>query len=191
MKRSMGAKTLLYPTPAIVICTYDIDGKPNAMTAAWVGIVCSQPPCVGVSLRKATYTYGAMERRRAFTVNIPSEEFVEKVDFFGMTSGRDVNKLERAGLTTVDSVLVDAPYIKEFPVVLECKVINIVEIGLHTQFIGEIVDVKMEETTLDEDGASSMKRVNPFIYAPDDRSYYSIGSKLAEGFTVGRSLKKE
>jgi len=191
MKKSIGARSLLYPTPAIVVCTYDIDGKPNAMTAAWVGIVCSQPPCVGVSLRKATFTYGAIMERRAFTVNIPPEEFVTQVDYLGMTSGRDEDKLKKAGLSTIDSVLVDAPYIKEFPVVLECKVINVVEIGLHTQFIGEIVDVKVEESMLDESGASSIKRVRPFIYAPDDRSYYAIGEKLANGFEIGKKLKKE
>jgi len=146
---------------------------------------------VGVSLRKATFTYGAIMERRAFTVNIPPEEFVTQVDYLGMTSGRDEDKLKKAGLSTIDSVLVDAPYIKEFPVVLECKVINVVEIGLHTQFIGEIVDVKVEESMLDESGASSIKRVRPFIYAPDDRSYYAIGEKLANGFEIGKKLKKE
>jgi flavin reductase (DIM6/NTAB) family NADH-FMN oxidoreductase RutF len=191
MKKSLGSRTLLYPTPVTVIGTYDIDGKPNAATVAWAGIVCSQPPCVGISLRKATYTYGAIMGRRAFTLSIPSEEFVSKVDYLGMASGRDENKLANAGLTPVDSTLVDAPYIKEFPMVLECKVINVVEIGLHTQFIGEIVDVKVEESLLDESGQSNIKRVRPFVYAPDERFYYSIGERLEKSFDTGRKYSKK
>jgi flavin reductase (DIM6/NTAB) family NADH-FMN oxidoreductase RutF len=191
MKKSLGAKALLYPTPVTVIGTYDIDGKPNAATVAWVGIVCSQPPCVGISMRKATYTYGAIMSRRAFTLNIPSEEFISKVDYLGLASGRDENKLANAGLTPVESTLVDAPYIKDFPMVLECKVINVVEIGLHTQFIGEIVDVKMEESLLDESGQSSIKKVRPFFYAPDDRFYYSLGERLEKSFESGRKYLKK
>jgi flavin reductase (DIM6/NTAB) family NADH-FMN oxidoreductase RutF len=191
MKKSLGARTLLYPIPSIVVCTYDIDGRPNAMTAAWVGIVCSQPPCIGISLRKATLTYGAIMSRRAFTLNIPSEDFITQVDYFGLASGRDEDKLANVGLTTIDSVLVDAPYIKDFPVVIECKVINVVEIGLHTQFIGEIMDVKMEESILDEKGESSIKRIRPFIYSPDERCYYGIGEKLEKSFDCGKKYMKK
>ena len=71
MKKSLGPKTLAFPTPVWVVGTYDAEGKPNIMTAAWAGIVCSQPPCVGVSLRKATYTYGSLMLKKAFTVSIP------------------------------------------------------------------------------------------------------------------------
>jgi flavin reductase (DIM6/NTAB) family NADH-FMN oxidoreductase RutF len=186
MKRSLGARTLLYPTPAVVIGSYDKNGRANAATVAWAGICCSAPPCVAISLRKATYSYGCILERKAFTVNVPSEELVAKVDYLGMTSGKEEDKLATVGLTPVKSVLVDAPYIREFPLVLECKVIHITEIGLHTQFIGEIVDVKAEESVLDEKGATSIKRVKPFIYSPDDRNYYAIGELVAKGFEVGK-----
>lgn len=189
MKRSLGARTLLYPTPVLLVGSYDKDGKANAMTVAWAGICCSSPPCLAVSLRKATYTYGSIMERRAFTVNIPSEEQVAQADFLGMASGRDEDKLAKAGMTPVKSVLVDAPYLRECPIVLECKVKHITEIGLHTQFIGEILDVKVEESALDEKGSSSIKMAKPFLYAPDDRNYYSIGELLAKGFDEGKRIK--
>jgi flavin reductase (DIM6/NTAB) family NADH-FMN oxidoreductase RutF len=101
MKESIGAKTIIYPTPVLVIGTYDRAGKPNVMTAAWAGICCSAPPCVGVSLRKATYSYGNIMERKAFTVNVPSENYAREVDYFGIASGRDEDKLSKAGLTPV------------------------------------------------------------------------------------------
>ena len=92
MKKSLGAKTLIYPTPVWVVGTYDNEGKPNVMTAAWGGVCCSQPPCVGVSLRKATYSFGSIMERKAFTVNVPSDAHVREADYFGIASGRDSDK---------------------------------------------------------------------------------------------------
>ena len=186
MKKSLGAKTIIYPTPVLVIGTYDKDGKANVMTAAWAGICCSAPPCVGVSLRKATYTYGNIMERKAFTVNVPSEDHAKQADYFGIASGRDVDKLSRAGLTPVKSELVDAPYVKEFPLILECKLLNAVEIGLHTHFIGEIVDVKAEEDVLGDDGLPMIEKVRPIIFAPESWSYHCVGKNLGKAFSIGR-----
>ncbi len=188
MKKSLGAKTIIYPTPVLVIGTYGKDGKANVMTAAWAGICCSVPPCIGVSLRKATYTYGNIMEHKAFTVNVPSEDHVKQVDYFGIASGRDVDKLSRAGLTPVKSGLVDAPYVKEFPLVLECKLLNAVEIGLHTQFIGEIVDVKAEGDVLGDDGLPKIEKVRPITFAPESRSYHGIGKNLGNAFSIGREI---
>ena len=186
MKKSLGAKTIIYPTPVLVIGTYDKDGKANVMTAAWAGICCSAPPCVGVSLRKATYTYGNIMERKAFTVNVPSEDHAKQADYFGIASGRDVDKLSRAGLTPIKSELVDAPYVKEFPLILECKLLNAVEIGLHTQFIGEIVDVKAEGDVLGDDGLPMIEKVRPIIFAPESWSYHGLGKTLGKAFSIGR-----
>ena len=190
MKKSLGAKTIIYPTPVLVVGTYDKDGKANLMTAAWAGICCSAPPCVGVSLRKATYTYGNIMERKAFTVNVPSEDHAKAADYFGIVSGRDVDKLSRAGLTPVKSELVDAPYVKEFPLILECKLLNAVEIGLHTQFIGEIVDVKAEGDVLGDDGLPMIEKVRPIIFAPESWSYHGLGENLGKAFTIGRGVEK-
>lgn len=186
MKKSLGPKTLVYPTPVFVVGTYDNVGEPNAMTASWGGICCSQPPCVAVSLRKATYSYANLVERKAFTLSIPSETQVKQADFIGMTSGRSTNKFAATGLTPVRSQLVDAPYVAEFPMVLECRVIHHFELGLHTQFVGEILDVKVDEATLGPGGATDIKRINPLVFAPDTQGYYGIGAFVGKAFSVGQ-----
>ena len=188
MKKSLGGRTLLYPTPVSVVGTYDTKGKPNMMTAAWVGICCSKPPCVAVSLRKATYTYGSIVERKAFTINIPSEKYVKETDYIGIASGREVDKFSIAKLTPVKSDLVDAPYVKEFPLVLECKLLHTIEIGLHTQFIGEVVDVKADDDVL-ENGLPDMKKVNPILYAPEVRAYYGVGKHLGKAHSLGKEMQ--
>ncbi len=110
MKRSIGAKTIVYPNPVFIIGTYNKEGNPNAMNAAWGGISCSAPPCVSISLREATYTHGNITAKGAFTVNIPSEDYVKEADYFGIVSGRNEDKFKKTGLTPVRSKLVDAPY---------------------------------------------------------------------------------
>ncbi len=102
MKKSLGAKTLVYPTPVFVVGSYDANGKPNVMTASWGGICCSQPPCVAGSLRKATATYGNIVARKAFTISIPSEAHVQAVDYFGLVSGRNVDKLTTRAAASVN-----------------------------------------------------------------------------------------
>jgi flavin reductase (DIM6/NTAB) family NADH-FMN oxidoreductase RutF len=188
VKESIGAKTIIYPTPVLVIGTYDKAGKPNVMTAAWAGICCSVPPCVGVSLRKATYTYGNIMERKVFTVNVPSESYAKEADYFGIVSGRDEDKLSKAGLTPVRSEIVDAPYIKEFPLVLECRLLQAVEIGLHTQFIGEILDVKVEEDVLGDDNLPEVEKISPILFAPESRKYYRTGKMLGKAFSIGKEL---
>jgi len=189
MKTSIGPRTLLYPTPALIVGTYDKIMKPNGMTAAWTGICCSKPPCVYVSLRKATYTYGNIVERKAYTLSIPSEEMVETVDYLGMASGREEDKFAAAGLTPVRGDHVEAPYVAECPVVLECRLVETVELGLHTQFVGEVLDVKAEEDMLGEDGVPDMARVKPLIFAPESRGYYKLGDYLGRAFSVGKRLR--
>ena len=189
MKKSLGPKTIIYPTPVFVVGSYDREGKPNVMTAAWGGLCCSSPPCVAVSLRKATYSYSNIIERKAFTINIPSEEFIKKADYFGTVSGKNTDKFKASGLTPFKSDLVDAPYIKEFPFVLECKVIHTTEIGLHTQFIGEIMDIKAEESVLGEDGALDIEKVKPVIFVPESRTYYGVGKYIGKAFSIGKNIK--
>ncbi|HHX99857.1 MAG TPA: flavin reductase family protein [Methanothermobacter sp.] len=187
MKKSIGAKTIVHPAPVFVVGTYDKDRKPNVMTAAWGGICCSVPPCVAVSLREATYSYQNILDTNAFTISIPSEEYVKEADYFGIASGRDVDKFQATGLTPVKSEIVDAPYIDEFPFVLECKLINDVKIGLHTQFIGEIKDIKLEESLLDGD-EPLIEKINPLIYSTDSLSYYGVGKFLGKAFSIGKKF---
>jgi flavin reductase (DIM6/NTAB) family NADH-FMN oxidoreductase RutF len=191
MKKSLGADTLIYPTPTWVVGTYDKEGKPNLMTIAWGGICCSQPPCLAVSLRKATYTYSNIIERKAFTVSVPAAEQLQIADYCGLVSGRTVDKFAVCKLSPVRSELVDAPYPQEFPMVLECRLLHILEIGLHTQFVGEILDIKAEESSLGPDGNPMIEKVQPIIFAPRERTYHGLGTLLGKAFEVGRGLMKK
>jgi flavin reductase (DIM6/NTAB) family NADH-FMN oxidoreductase RutF len=188
MKQSLGARTLLYTHPVVVIGTYDEKGRPNAMTAAWAGICCSSPPCVAVSLQRPRYTYGNIIENKAFTVSIPSERHVREADFFGMSSGKDTDKFAASGLTPMKGSKVNAPYVDEFPVVLECRLLHAYELGVHTQFVGEILDVRVDRAVIGPDGRPEMGRVRPFVYDSARQEYYGIGKLLGKAFSVGKDL---
>jgi len=189
MKKSIGAKTLAFPSPVWCVGTYDKNGKPNVMTVAWGGVCCSEPPCVTISLRKATYTYGNILEKKAFTVSVPSDKHVKEADYFGIESGRNADKFNVSHLIPVKSDIVDAPYVSEFPMILECKLIHHYEIGLHTQFIGEILDVKIDEDKLIEDGKTDMEQIRPIIFSALVRKYYSIGKFIGKAFDIGKKFK--
>ena len=188
MKNSLGARTLVYPMPVFVVGTYDKMGKPNVATASWGGICCSEPPCVAVSLRKVTSTYTNILERKAFTISIPSATHLKQVDYFGLVSGRNTNKFAATKLTPKKSDLVDAPYVKEFPVVLECKLLHVLELGLHTQFVGEVLDAKVEESVMGPGASVEIKKVNPIIFVPDTQDYYSIGEVIGKVFSAGKDI---
>jgi flavin reductase (DIM6/NTAB) family NADH-FMN oxidoreductase RutF len=190
LKKSLGAETLAMPTPVWLVGSYDKAGKANLATIAWGGVCCSDPAAVTISLRKSRHSYDAIMERKGFTINIPSEAFVSAADYAGIASGRDADKFAVAGLTPVRSELVDAPYVAEFPLVLECRLLQTVEVGVHTQFIGEIVDVKADEAVLDANGYPDITKVVPLIYSPADRTYYGVGPVVAKAFGIGRELLK-
>ncbi len=191
MKKSFGSKTLVFPTPVWCVGSYDTHGSPNVMTIAWGGICCSSPPCVTVSLRKATYTYGNIMQRKAYTLSVPSETHAAAADFFGIVSGRTEDKFAQTGLTATRSKLVDAPFVEEFPMVLECRVIHHYQIGLHTHFVGEILDVKVEEKVLGDDGKPDIEKVRPILFSPDIQVYHGVGAYVGKAFDIGRALKKK
>jgi len=191
MKKSLGAKTLAYPTPVWVVGSFDAAGKPNIMTVAWAGICCSAPPCVTVSIRKERHSYAAIMARRAFTISIPGQSQVAEADYVGMVSGSVADKFAVTGLTPVRSELVDAPYVGEFPVVIECRLVQTVDLGAHTQFIGEVVDVKADEGVLDASGHVDLAQLLPLIYAPGASQYYGVGPVVAKGYSAGKKFTAE
>ncbi len=188
MKKSLGAKTIAYPTPVFAVGTYDRDGKPNIMTAAWAGICSSKPASIAVALRSATYSHSNIYDRKAFTVSIPSEHYAKEIDYAGIVSGKNSDKFAAASLTPVKSELVDAPYVEEFPVILECKLLHVLDLGLHTQFIGEILDVKADESVLADNGFPDIEKVKPLIFAPGSRTYYGVGQFVGKAFSIGKEI---
>jgi flavin reductase (DIM6/NTAB) family NADH-FMN oxidoreductase RutF len=185
-KRSFGPKTMVFPHPVFVIGTYGPDGRPNIATASWAGICCSDPPAVAVSWRPSRLSYTNTVERGAFTVNIPSTAQVREADWAGMVSGRQDDKLATLGLEAVRSPHVDAPVVAAFPVTLHCSLIHSFAIGCHTQLVGEILDLEVDERCLDEQGRPDIRRIDPLIYSMADRGYYGVGAFVAQAFSVGK-----
>jgi flavin reductase (DIM6/NTAB) family NADH-FMN oxidoreductase RutF len=190
-KASLGAKTVIIPTPVWVIGSYDKEGKPNVMTSSWVGICCSKPASLMTCLRKATYTHGNIMERKAFTVNIASESSAHQAAYVGRVSGRNVDKFEKTGLTPIKSTLVDAPYIKEFPLIVECQLTKTVELGSHTMFIGEIRDVKADRPILSEAGVPDIEKLKPFVFTPGSSKFYGIGQSLGSVSELAKEAEKK
>jgi flavin reductase (DIM6/NTAB) family NADH-FMN oxidoreductase RutF len=145
---------------------------------------------VAVSIQKTRQTYENLIERREFTISIPSVDYVKEADYFGIVSGRDIDKFAATNLTPVKGDLVNAPYVGEFPVVIECRLLQTVEVGVHTQFIGEILDVKVDESVLGPDGKPDIEKVRPFAYDSMRQEYYGLGKVLAKAFSAGKVLKK-
>jgi len=185
MKQSIGAKTIVFPTPVFVVGSYDAKGKPNIACVAWGGVCNSKPASLAISLRAATYSHGAIVHSQAFTVNVPSVAQVKQADYVGIYSGRDEDKFAALGLTAVRSELVNAPYVKEFPLVVECKLIHTFELGLHTQFIGEIADVKADEEVM-TNGRIDVTKLQPLTFDPAGMGYYRVGEFIGQGFSIGK-----
>lgn len=191
MKKSLGAVHLAMPLPVWVIGSYGESGAPCLMTAAWCGICCSEPPCVAVAIRKSRLSHANVLARGAFTVNIPSQQYAAEVDYIGLVSGRKIDKFSVTGLTPIRSELVDAPYIEEFPLIMECLVLSNTDIGTHTLFIGKLADVKGELAVLDANGLPELSKINPFICSPADKYYYEVGLKMGPAYALGRKIRQE
>ncbi len=167
--------TALYPVPAVLVTCVDRAGKPNIITLAWVGTVCSAPPMVGIGVRPSRYSHDLIRDGGEFVVNIPSASIVEAVDYCGHVSGADVDKFAVTGLTPLPASKVRPPLIAECPVNLECRVTQSLTLGAHTLFLGEIVAVHLDETVLD-DGSLDVRLAQPIAFANGE--YWTLGDRL-------------
>ena len=179
--------TQLAPVPAVLVgCGDNRDFKYNLITVAWAGIVCSNPPMVSVSIRPERYSRGLIESTGVFTVNVPTAELAEKVDYCGVVSGRDVDKFAQCNFTAVPGSQVAAPSVKECPLALECKVCHSLKLGSHILYVGEIVAVQADSELIDSKGKFDIARAGLLAYAHGN--YFSLGKQLG---SFGFSVKKK
>ena len=190
MLSSLGSLPFCLPAPVWLVGTYDAEGRPNVMTAVAGGLCSTQPPCLGVSLRRGGWTHASLPGRAAFTVAVPSRSLAARVDFAGLMSGRNADKFAAAGLTPVAGEHVDAPYVAECPVVLELALRHTLELGSHTLYVGEIMDVKVEESCLRPDGLADPARIDALCFAPLTHEYYATGDFVARAYAVGKTLRR-
>lgn len=187
---SLGPQAFLSPAPVLLVGTYDEAGQPNIMTAAWGGLCCSQPPCLSVSLRRSSWTCRSLQQKQAFTVSIPSRNMVGQADFAGLVSGMQEEKFKTLGLTPRAGEHVDAPFVAECPVVLELLLRHSLELGSHIQFVGEIMDVKVNRNCLTPEGLPDPARIDALSFAPLTKEYYAVGEFVARAFAVGKTVKR-
>ena len=186
MRKNFGAKPMLYPQPVFIISTYNDDGTPNAMNAAWGGI--SEESEITVCIDSGHKTAKNLLVRGAFCISMADARHIEACDYVGVVSGNDVpDKFARAGFTAQRSELVDAPIISELPMTLECRVKSY---DTDTcRLVGEIVNVSADESVLDEKGRVDADKLMPITYDPSDHSYRIVGKRVGNAFKDGLSLK--
>ncbi len=166
----------LFPCPVVLVTCVDSNGKPNIITLAWAGTVCSDPPTLSLGIRPHRHSYKLIEDSREFVVNIPNKDLLEKADFCGMVSGKDVDKFSETGLTGDLAEKVRPPLIRECPVNMECVLRKRISLGTHHLFLGEIVSVHLDEDILDDKGEIDFTKVAPFTY--NDGEYWSLHKKI-------------
>ena len=184
MRKNFGANTWAYPMPVFIIATYDENGTPDAMNAAWGGIYDTNQ--IMLCLSEGHKTTKNIKKTGAFTVSFATESTVVPSDYVGIVSGNKVSdKLDRAGFHIVKSEFVNAPIITELPMTLECKLVKFNEDGI---CIGEIVNVSADVAILDEKGNIDARRLAPIMYDGVTHAYWGIGEKVGQAFSDGKKL---
>lgn len=184
-KISMTPHRPIYPSPAALITSIDADGKPNIITLGETfNLSVARPVILGIAIAKPRYSHKLISESGEFVVNLPDADLVRKVDQCGCVSGRDVNKFETIGLTPLPALHVSPPLIAECPINLECRVLDVEEIGDHDLFKGEIVAQHVDEALINQHGQIRIGELNPLSFILGE--YWSIGKRLGHhGYSRG------
>ena len=186
MRKNFGPKAMCYPMPVFIIGTYNPDGTPNAMNAAWGGI--SEETEITICVDSGHRTAANLIARRAFTVSMATAQYVAACDYVGIVSGnKDPEKFSKAGFHAVKSEFVDAPLIRELPMALECEVLSYDPESC--RLVGRIVNVCAEESILGENGKVDAAKLRPITYDPMNHHYLALGEAVGRAFHDGTALK--
>ncbi len=190
MKKDLGLVQAVYPMPVLMVAAYDENGKVNVMNVAW-GQICDDDKII-LFIGEGKRTWLNIKASRAFTVALADKAHMDAADFFGIASGNRIDdKFERTGYHAVRSDKVNAPIIEEFPVVMECELLEF----LHTEFVdgvvGRIVNVQAEEAVLSENGKVDPEKLNALIFDQFRHGYYVTGEKVGMAWNAGAALMKK
>lgn len=192
MKQTFGPKKIMFPCPTALVVTGTFD-EANIVTIAWVSLLTSLPPTLGISVGTKGYSGTEIRKNREFTVNIATVDIMEEADFCGITSGKDTDKFKETGLTRMQSEIVKPPIIKECPLNLECILVESNIVGMTNHFIGKIVQTHIDTDKLDNKNDYSsfdIEAMNPLIYIGGAREYRQIGKKVGDAYQIGKKLLK-
>ncbi len=185
VKQSWKAGNMLYPLPAVMVSCALPGEKPNIITLAWAGTICSDPAMVSVSVRPSRYSYDIIKKSKEFVINLVTEDLLKACDWCGVKSGRDHDKFAEQGLTPYVSEYSDVPGILESPVNIYCKVKEVVALGSHDMFIGEVKGITVDESLMSGSGRFDLNAAKLITYSHGE--YFALGKKLG---TFGYSVKK-
>ena len=188
-KQSWRGGNMLYPVPAVMVSCARPGEKPNIITVAWAGTVCSAPAMLSISVRKERYSYDIIKETGEFVVNLVTKDLVFATDYCGVKSGRDTDKFQEMKLTPLPSQHISVPGIAESPLNLECKVKQVVELGSHDMFIAEILGVTVDDRYMDEKGTFHLNDAKLVSYSHG--TYFELGEKIGTfGYSVRKDSKK-
>lgn len=179
--------TVLYPVPVVMVSCGDFEkGEKNIVTIAWTGTINSDPAMLHISVRPSRYSYEIIKRTGEFVVNLPTEELTYATDWCGVKSGRDFDKFKEMKLTPEKGSFTNCPVIAESPAAIECKVKDIIPLGSHDMFLGEILGVTVKSEYMDENGKFCYEKTKPVCYSHGE--YYGLGTYLGK---FGYSARKK
>ena len=181
--------TFIYPIPAVMVTSGDME-KSNIMTAAWTGIINTNPAMCYISVRPERYSYELIKENMEFVINLTNEKLAFATDWCGVRSGRQVDKFKEMHLTKEKANHVKCPIIKESPVAIECKVKEIRELGSHHMFIAEVLSIDADDKYIDEKGAFDISKCDLIAYA--NGGYYTLDKKIGKfGYSVEKKKNKK
>lgn len=191
MKVSFKEGTLLYPLPVVMVSCGTMDGVKNIVTVAWTGTINSEPPMCYISLRKSRYSHEIISQTKEFAINLVTEDLAYATDWCGVRSGRDFDKFNEMRLTPIAGQKIKAPIIAESPLSLECRVVEVKELGSHDMFIAEVVAVDAEDSLIDKTtGQFQLNHAHPVAYSHG--KYFKLGEKLGSfGYSVKKKARKK
>ena len=187
-KQNWKPGNMLYPVPAVMVsCKGKEQGaKPNIITLAWAGTVCSDPVMLSISVRPERYSHDIIEKSGEFVVNLVTEKLTRACDWCGVKSGKDFDKFKEMKLSCYESDFMSTPAINESPVNIYCKVKDILRLGSHDMFLAEVVGVTVDEAYMDEKGKFDLEATMLITYSHGE--YFALGKKLGK---FGYSVKKK
>ncbi len=179
---------MLYPLPAVMVSCQRENEKPNIITLAWAGTVCSDPAMVSISIRRERYSYDIVKETGEFVINLVTKDLTYATDFCGVKSGRDVDKYQEMELTPLPSQHIQAPGIAESPVNIECRVKEVIPLGSHDMFLAEVVGVTVDDAYMNENGKFELNQTGLTAYSHGE--YFQLGEKIGKfGFSVEKKKK--
>lgn len=185
-KQSWKPGNMLYPLPVVMVSCNRKGEKPNIVTVAWTGTICSDPAMVSISVRPERYSHDIIEETGEFVINLVTKDLTYATDYCGVRSGRDVNKFKEMNLTPLPSKMIDAVGIEESPVNIECKVVEVKKLGSHDMFIAEVVNVTVDDRYMDENNKFNLNDSDLVAYSHGE--YFTLGEKIG---TFGYSVRKK